>query len=129
MFKDAAPFFMKDFGLWIFSRSLVQKGCNGSIDDAALKFAPYDPLELLSELPLDPSAGIRCVEIFLFFAIDGNVLGDHLWTREAVVNFLNALNSKDGTRKIHTFTVTAGSVVVTREKLWEFRGNHLNITS
>ncbi|XP_074320138.1 uncharacterized protein LOC141656944 [Silene latifolia] len=125
LFKDAAPFFMKDFGLWIFSRSLVRKGYTGSIDDAALKFAPYDPLELLSELPLDPSAGIRCAEIFLFFAIDGDVPGDDLCSREAVMDFLNALKSEDGTRKIHAFTVTAGSVVVTREKLQEFRGKHL----
>ncbi|KAH9607195.1 hypothetical protein KSS87_021261 [Heliosperma pusillum] len=125
LFKDAAPFFMKDSGLWIFSRSLVRKGYNGLIDDAALEFAPYDPLEYLSELPLDPSAGIRCAEIFLFLAIDNDVPGDHLCNREAVKDFLNALNSEDGTRKIHAFTVTAGSVVATREKLQEFRGKHL----
>ncbi|KAK9689516.1 hypothetical protein RND81_09G064200 [Saponaria officinalis] len=124
LFKDAAPSFMDDYGLWIFSRSLVKKGYNGKIDDA-VDFGEYDPLECLEELPLDPSSGIRCAEIFLFFAIDGDVPGDVLSSREAVMDFLKTLNSNDGTHKIHAFTVVAGSVIATREKLRELRGKHL----
>ncbi|XP_074320144.1 uncharacterized protein LOC141656949 [Silene latifolia] len=123
LFKDAAPTFMNDFGLWIFSRSLVRKAYNGSIDAAALEFSPYDPLESLDQLPVDPPSGIRCAEIFMFFAVDSDVPGD-LSNREAMVEFLNCLNSKNGIRKIQAFSVTAGSVVATREKLHELRGNH-----
>ncbi|XP_074320139.1 uncharacterized protein LOC141656945 [Silene latifolia] len=124
MFKDAAPSFMNDFGLWIFSRSLVRKGYNGLIDAAAVGFSPYDPLDSLDHFPLDSSAGIRCAEIFMLFAIEGDVPGD-LCSRETILEFLNFLNSEEGIRKIQAFTVTAGSVVATREKLQEVRGSHL----
>ncbi|KAH9607199.1 hypothetical protein KSS87_021265 [Heliosperma pusillum] len=132
----------------------VRKEYNGSIDAAALEFSFYDPLENLREFPMDPSAGIRCAEIYLFFAVDSDVPGD-LCSREALMDFLRGLNSKNGISKIHVFLisypctlfkiffaqlqsnndsgvrllqafyVTAGSVVATREKVQELRGNHL----
>ncbi|XP_074320134.1 uncharacterized protein LOC141656941 [Silene latifolia] len=123
LFKDAAPTFMDDFDLWIFSRSLVRKAYNGSIDAAALNFSSYDPLENLREYPMDSSAGTRCAEIFMFFAVDGDVPGE-LSNREEMLEFLNSLNSRKGIRKIQAFSVTAGSVVAAREKLDELRGNH-----
>ncbi|XP_074320142.1 uncharacterized protein LOC141656947 [Silene latifolia] len=127
LFKAAAPFFMNDFGLWIFSRSMVRKENDGSIDAAAQparEFSQYDPLESLSQVPINPSSGIRCAEIFLFFAIDGNFPGD-LCNRDALLDFLNSLNSGDGIRKLHAFTVVAGCVEATRKKLRELKGSHL----
>ncbi|XP_074320140.1 uncharacterized protein LOC141656946 isoform X1 [Silene latifolia] len=124
LFKDAAPSFMNDFDLWIFSRSQVRKGYNGALDFALLGFSAYDPLESLDQFPMDPSSGIRCAEIFMLFAIDDDVQGD-LSSREAILGFFNSLNCEDGIRKIQAFAVTAGSVVATREKLREIRGSHL----
>ncbi|XP_074320143.1 uncharacterized protein LOC141656948 [Silene latifolia] len=127
LFKDAAPYFMNDLGLWIFSRSMVRKENDGSIDAAAQlsrEFSKYDPLESLSQVPMNPSSGIRCAEIFLFFAIDGDFPGN-LCNREVLLDFLNSLNSGDGIRKLHAFTVVAGCVEATRKKLRELKGSHL----
>ncbi|XP_056685102.1 uncharacterized protein [Spinacia oleracea] len=61
LFKEAIPYLLKDTEQWFFSRSLVFNGYNGVIDKE-VQFLSHDPVGGLLDLPIDPSAGIRCAE-------------------------------------------------------------------
>ncbi|KAL6574440.1 hypothetical protein OROHE_001344 [Orobanche hederae] len=99
LFRDTAPYLLRDTDCWVFSRSLVFKDYAGLIDEA-MKFHSHDPVGGLLKRPGDMPLGTRCTEVFIFVAGDFAVEDGELKSREAVLKLLDELTTAEGMRKI-----------------------------
>ncbi|KAL9230018.1 hypothetical protein vseg_005419 [Gypsophila vaccaria] len=125
IFKEAAPFLLKDTDSWIFSRSLALAGYDGTTDET-VKFSSYDPLgDLMKPQAQQKSSSTRCAEVFFFVGGNFEVKDNGFSSRESVKQLLQELYSDDDLLNLHGCSVVAASAQVSHEKLDELKGMHL----